>query len=173
MEQQDYFSIGKIVGTHGLSGEVVLHHALGEDADLHGLKVIFFEDKKGSFLPYFVESVIMKKKQEAHVKIEGFTNPENAKRLARKEVWLSKPDFDKYTLRSAPISMLGYQLMENGKNLGEIIEIIEQPMQILCKIMYSNNEALIPLHQETLLKIDSHKKQVHVSLPDGLLDLYK
>jgi 16S rRNA processing protein RimM len=38
--------------------------------------------------------------------------------------------------------------------------------------MYQGNEALIPLHEESLEKIDKKKKQVHVKLPDGLLDIY-
>jgi len=33
-------------------------------------------------------------------------------------------------------------------------------------------EALIPVHEDFLLKIDKKKKQVHVELPEGLLDIY-
>jgi 16S rRNA processing protein RimM len=33
-------------------------------------------------------------------------------------------------------------------------------------------EALIPLHEETILKVDNKKKQVVVELPEGLLDIY-
>ncbi len=64
-------------------------------------------------------------------------------------------------------------MMINGsEQLGEVIEVIEQPMQLLCKIMYKEVEALIPIHEESLVKIDKKKKQVHVALPEGLLDIY-
>jgi len=33
-------------------------------------------------------------------------------------------------------------------------------------------EALIPLHEETLVSIDRKKNEVHVTLPEGLLDVY-
>ena len=169
---KDYFSIGKIAGTHGLTGEVVLKHALGDKTDLKGLQTIFIEEKKDSFLPYFIEGTTMKAQQEALLKIEGFDTKESAKRLTQKEVWLLKVDFDKYAAKSSPISLLGFMMVNDGKKIGEVIEVIEQPMQVLCKIMYLNNEALIPLHQETLQKIDQKKREVHVTLPDGLLDLY-
>ena len=169
---KDYFSIGKIAATHGLSGEVVLQHALGKKTDLKGLQTIFIEEKKDSFLPYFVESTSIKNAGEVYIKLEGFNSKESARRLSQKEVWLLKPDFDKYAAKSSPISLLGYIMINAGEEIGEVIEVIEQPLQVLCKIIYHGNEALIPIHQESLEKIDKKKKQVYVNLPDGLLELY-
>jgi 16S rRNA processing protein RimM len=170
---KDYFSIGKIVGSHGLLGQVVLQHALGKKTDLKGLQTIFVEERKGSFLPYFVESASAKNDKEVFLKLEGFNTKESARRLNQKEVWLLKADFDKYAAKSSPISLLGFMMINEGKEIGEVIEVIEQPMQVLCKIMYKGNEALIPLHQESLKKIDQKNKQVVVELPEGLLDIYE
>ena len=170
---KDYFSIGKIAATHGLSGEVVLQHALGKKTDLKGLQTIFIEEKKDSFLPYFVESTSIKNAMEVYIKLEGFNSKESARRLSQKEVWLLKADFDKYAAKSSPISLLGYIMINAGEEIGEVIEVIEQPLQVLCKIIYRGNEALIPIHEESLEKIDKKKKQVYVNLPDGLLEIYK
>lgn len=169
---KDYFSIGKIVASHGLGGEVVLQHALGKKTDLKGLQTLFIEEKNNSFLPYFVESTTIKNAQEIYIKLEGFNSKESARRLSQKEVWLLKADFDKYAGQSSPISLLGYTMINEGKEIGEVIEVIEQPLQVLCKIIYLGNEALIPIHQESLEKIDKKKKQVYVNLPEGLLDIY-
>lgn len=169
---KDYFSIGKIAATHGLSGEVVLQHALGKKTDLKGLQTIFIEEKKNSFLPYFVENTSIKNAGEVYLKLEGFNTKESARRLSQKEVWLLKVDFDKYAAKSSPISLLGYIMINAGEEIGEIVEVIEQPLQVLCKIIYHENEALIPIHEESLEKIDNKKKQVYVSLPDGLLEIY-
>ena len=169
---KDYFSIGKIVATHGLGGEVVLQHALGKKTDLKGLETIFIEETRDSFLPYFVENTSLKNQQEVYVKLEGFNTKESAKRLSQKEIWLLKSDFDKFAGKSSPISLLGYTMINEGEEIGEVIEVIEQPLQVLCKIMYRGNEALIPIHKESLGKIDKKKKQVFVNLPEGLLDIY-
>jgi 16S rRNA processing protein RimM len=169
---KDYFSIGKIVASHGLTGEVVLQHALGKKTDLKGLQTLFVEERKGSFLPYFVETTAAKNAEEVYIKLEGFNTKEIARRLNQKEVWLLKADFDKYAATSSPISLLGYAMINEGEEIGEIIEVIEQPMQVLCKIMYQGNEALIPIHEESLEKVDKKNKRVYVNLPEGLLDIY-
>jgi 16S rRNA processing protein RimM len=169
---KDYFSIGKIVASHGLTGEVVLQHALGKKTDLKGLQTIFIEERKNSFLPYFVESTSMKNAEEIYIKLEGFNTKESARRINQKEVWLLKADFDKFAAKSSPISLLGYMMINEGEEIGEVVEVIEQPLQVLCKIIYKGSEALIPIHEESLKKIDSKKKQVHVVLPEGLLDIY-
>jgi 16S rRNA processing protein RimM len=168
----DYFNIGKIVGSHGLAGEVVLEHALGKKTDLKGLQTLFVEDRKDSLLPYFVESGKVKNDTETYLKLEGVNTKETARRLNQKNVWLLKADFEKFAAKASAISMLGYQIINDGEPIGDVIEVIEQPMQVLCKIMYRNKEALIPIHQDTLKKIDQRKKEVHVSLPEGLLELY-
>jgi len=54
-----------------------------------------------------------------------------------------------------------------------ILEVIEQPHQILCRIEIDNKEALIPLHDETIVKVDRKNNQVTVSLPPGLLEIYQ
>ena len=61
--------------------------------------------------------------------------------------------------------------INEGENIGEVLEVIEHPHQMLFRIDYRGKEALIPVHEETLLRIDKKKKQVHVVLPDGLLNL--
>ncbi len=169
---KDYYHIGRIAATYGLTGEVVLEHALGKKTDLKGLETLFIEEGKGTFLPYFVEASKLKNETEVYVKLEGFNTKEGAKRLARREVWLLKADFEKFVGKSSPIGLLGYMMLHGKDEIGEIIEVIEQPMQVFCKIMIKGNEALIPIHQESLQKIDHNKKQVIVDLPDGLLDIY-
>ena len=40
------------------------------------------------------------------------------------------------------------------------------------QLTMNNKEVLIPLNESTLKKIDRKKKEVHVNLPDGLLEIY-
>jgi len=51
--------------------------------------------------------------------------------------------------------------------------VIEQPHQLICRIILNEKDVLIPLHEETIQKIDKKKKQVYVELPDGLLEVYR
>jgi len=92
--------------------------------------------------------------------------------LARKAVWLTEADFKKQAARTAPVNLLGYHIYENDKQLGEILELIEQPHQLLCRLQIENKDVFIPLHEESLEKVDHKKRIVHVTLPEGLLDIY-
>jgi 16S rRNA processing protein RimM len=167
-----YLKIGKLVAAHGLKGELILKHQLGKKTSLKGLQTIFIEERKNSFLPWFIEKTRIKNAAEVFLKLEGVSTRETAIKLTQKEVWLLKPDVEKFAAKSSPINLLGYKIVSEGQNLGEIIEVIEQTHQMLCKIEIKEKEALIPLNEDTLQKIDHKKKQVIVNLPDGLLEIY-
>ena len=168
----EYFKIGKFVGTFGLQGELVLKHNLGKKTSLKGLPALFVEEKKDSFIPWFIESAKIKSDEEIFIKLEGVSVKEQANKLTQKQVWLPEPDFKKFSSKSSPINFLNYEIVENDKVLGKIVEVIEQPHQILCRIDLNGKEAFIPLHEETILKIDKRKQQVIVELPEGLLEIY-
>ena len=168
-----YFKIGKLAASHGLKGDLVLQHSLGKKTSLKGLEIIFLEQGKDNFMPYFISSTTIKNDAEIFIKLEGVDTKEVARKLTPKEVWLTEGDFQKFAAKSSPIAMLGFSLINDGKNLGEILEVIEQPHQILCSILLNGKEALIPIHQESLEKIDQKNRQVFVTLPDGLLEIYQ
>ena len=171
---ENYFKIGKLVATYGLKGDIILQHSLGKKTSLKGLETLFIEEKKESFIPYFIESAKIKSDTETYVKFEGISSKEGAHKLVQKEIWLLENDFKKFADKSAPISLLGFTMInEEEEDLGEILEIIEQPHQVLCKILLNNKEALIPIHEEFLDKIDKKSRKVFVTLPDGLLEIYR
>lgn len=169
----EYFNIGKFVTTFGLKGELVLKHTLGKKTSLKGLKALFIEEKKESFIPWFIESTKIKTEEELYIKLEGISTREKAIALAQKQVWIPEIDFKKYSSKSSPISFLGYEIVENENVLGQILEVIEQPHQVLCRIDLNGKEALIPLHEDSIVKIDKKKKQILVDLPEGLLEIYQ
>lgn len=169
---QQYFKIGKLAASTGLKGELVLQHNLGKKTTFKGLEAIFIEEKKDSFLPYFIQSAKIRNDNETVIKLEGVELMEAARKLTPKEVWLAADDFKKFAAKSSPIAMLGFHLINDGEDLGEILEVIEQPHQVLCAILYKGKEALIPIHEDSLEKVDAKNRKVFVTLPDGLLDIY-
>ena len=168
----DYISIGKFVAVHGLKGALVLKHVLGKKTALKGVQAVFTEAQKDSYMPWFIQDTKARTDTETLVKLDGLDSPEAAKKLNQKTIWLSKADFEKQASESAAISYIGYAVVEDGIVLGTVTEVIEQPHQVLLAIYIGEKEALIPLHQDSLVRVDRTKKEVHVDLPEGLLDLY-
>jgi len=168
----EYFKIGKFVAAHGVKGELVLKHELGKKTSLKGLQTIFVEEKKDSFLPWFVESTKIKNENEVLVRLEGVITREAAIKLTQKEVWFTEADLKKFSARSSPINLLGYSIVNYEKPVGQILEVIEQPHQLLCRIEIKGKEVLIPINESFLQNINHSKKQVHVELPEGLIEIY-
>ena len=147
-------------------------HELGKKTSLKGLQAIFVEEKKSSFIPWFIETTKIKSDEEIYIKLEGINTREAAIKLAQKKVWLPEADYKKFASRSSPAGLLGYTIIDNNNPIGEILEVIEQPHQLLCRLEIKGKEVLIPLHEESLQKVDHTKKQVLVELPEGLLEVY-
>ena len=167
-----YLKIGKLVAVFGLKGELLLKHTLGKKTSLKGLTALFIEDRKDAFLPWFIESARIKSADEVYIKLEGLDSREKAIRLVQKAAWIPETDHKKLAAKTSPVNFLGFSVIHEGKNLGEIQEVIEQPHQVLCRIEINNKEVLIPLHEETLQKVDKKKKEILVTLPEGLLEIY-
>ncbi|HTN37432.1 MAG TPA: hypothetical protein VL053_10180, partial [Arachidicoccus sp.] len=67
----EYIQIGKLVATHGVKGEIILQHVLGEKikpAALKQLKALFIEEVKDSYIPYFLEQATPRTGTELLVK---------------------------------------------------------------------------------------------------------
>ena len=58
----------------------------GEEMKPDISKVTFIEEKKGSFIPWFVESARIKTEDEIYVKLEGVSTKEQATKLTQKQV---------------------------------------------------------------------------------------
>ncbi|MEY3620901.1 MAG: ribosome maturation factor RimM, partial [Sediminibacterium sp.] len=169
---EDLIHIGKIVAPHGIAGQVIIEHALGKSISFKGVEVLFVEQTKNSFIPYFIQSASAKTDTLTHVHFEGMKNREATAIVVSKKVWVPQEAFQKLVEKNAPLALLGFMVQEAGKNLGLIKEVIEQPHQLLVTIDYNGQEAYIPLHEETLKGVNHAKKLVTVELPEGLLDLY-
>mgnify|MGYP000160858148 CR=1 FL=1 len=168
----EYINIGKLVAVFGLQGELILKHGLQKKLTFKKGDVIFLEMQKQSYLPYFVEGSKARTDDETLLLLEGVSTKEAAKLLVRKQVWLAEESFRKIAKANAPIALIGFMVVNEGAPLAQVEEVIEQPHQVLLRITYRDKEVLIPLHAETLDSIDKKKKEVHVTLPEGLLEIY-
>lgn len=168
----DYINIGKIVSAQGLTGELLLKHALGKKVSFKLNDAVFIEQVKGAYIPHFVATSKAKNAEEMLIRFDDIDSREKALKLIKKQVWLTQEDFGKYAAKNSPIALLGFMLLNEGEKIGVIDEVIEQPHQVLLSVKVNGKESLIPLHEETLDNIDHKKKEVHVTLPDGLLEIY-
>ena len=165
-------SIGKIVSAFGLKGEMIALHSLGKKIAVAKIKVIYLEQQKDELLPYFVEAARKKGEDELYIKLEGIDSKEAVSKYLRKEVWMREEEVQSHTQKDNPIGWVGYRVVDQGRDLGAVLEIIEQPHQVLCRLEIDSKEVLIPINEQTLDKIDHKTRTLLLSLPDGLLEVY-
>lgn len=172
LNMDERIHIGRIVAVHGLDGTLVVRHDLGRPAVLTDCSALFLEMAPGSLIPYFPLSGSARSEAETHLRLEGVDTPEKARRLIRKPIWIPEPDFRRLASRTAPISLLGYRVIASGRDLGPVLEVIEQPHQVLLRLEVTGKEVLIPLHEGTLRRSDARQRRLDMVLPDGLLEVY-
>jgi 16S rRNA processing protein RimM len=170
--ENSYRNIGKIVSVFGLKGEMIVLHHLGQKIAVSKIKVIFLEQKKDDLLPYFIDYIRKKGSDELYLKLEGIDSREAASKYLRREVWLKEEEIQVHTQKNNPIGWVGYRVMDQGKDLGPVLEVIEQPHQVICRLEIDAKEVLVPINDQTLEKVDHKGKALLLVLPDGLLDVY-
>lgn len=151
---------------------MIVQHHLGNKIAIAKIKVIFLEQKKDELLPYFVEAARKKGENDLYLKLEGIDSKEAASKLIRRDVWMKEEEVVLHIMKNNPIGWIGFHVIDQGNDLGPILEIIEQPHQILCRLEIDTKEVLIPINEQTLNKVDHKSKKLLLTLPDGLLEVY-
>ena len=164
-------SIGKIIGTHGVKGLVVLEHQLTGELQQNSWDALLIELLPESRIPFFIESVKKQSNTSLLIKLEEINSPEDAKEILQKQVYLS-PNAEplESTLTTQADNYIGYTLFDKERELGIIDNILNprtNPLFILFE--HGENETLIPANKELIISVDSDKKQVIADLPEGLI----
>lgn len=165
--------VGKIVATHGLSGDVIMTHVTGKKNWLKKGDVLFVAIRKESHIPYFVAQVKNAAADELIIRLEETDTVENAKKLVGKEVFIQEEILVKSGVEDSPLLWIGFLLKdETAGDIGEIRDVFQTANQWLAEVPYKGNEVLVPLVAPILQKVDIKNKYVFVQLPEGLLEVY-
>lgn len=164
--------IGKIVATHGLNGTLIFTHVADTSNWLKKDTVLMVEMTKGSHIPYFVTDFKAMHDGEYHIKVEDIETIDKAKKLVGKHVYVA-PEALTTLAKTSPLMWIGFTVTDVHEGLlGRLDDVVQSPNQWLGKIMYKENEVLIPLIQPFIKEVNTKAKRVILELPAGLLEVY-
>ena len=173
MNKADCFHLGYIAKLHGYKGEVSLFLDVTNPLDYVSLDSIFI-DLDNHLTPFFIESIKLKQKGFAAIRLEGVTDENTARNLLRKNVYLPEkilPELD--GLNFYDHEVVGYKIIDKTHGEVGILErVIDLEVNPLLQVMNGSKEILIPLLDGLVTKVDRDNKELHIQAPDGLIDLY-
>ena len=169
---EDLVRIGSIYRTHGLKGELKLIVEREDLPDTFQPELLYVEASP-SPVPHFCTAFNFLEGNHALLKLEDIDSIEAAGPLLKKDVYVP---IDQLVYSEEPKDLkylLGYKLINaDGTEVGLVNDILDMPMQQVAQISYKGHDAMIPLMQETILRIDEEKQELHMQIPEGLLDIY-
>lgn len=173
MNKADCFHLGYVAKLHGFKGEVSLFFDVTNPEDYTSLDALFIEIN-GQLTPFFIESLKLKNKGFAAVKIEGVDTENDARLLLRKNIYLPAsilPELKGTNFYDHEI--IGFQVedSEHG-NIGKVIQVIDLAANPLIQIEKDGTELLLPLQDGIILEVDRKKQLLKVAAPPGLVELY-
>jgi 16S rRNA processing protein RimM len=167
------FLLGYIVKTHGVKGQVVAFFDVDYPEDYEDLESVFLE-QQGRLVPFFIDSIEPQQKGRFIIRFEDIKTIEQAEKLRNTSIYLPLDELpeleeDQFYFHE----VIGYKVVdENHGQLGTVREFYDLPQQQLMAMDYQDQEMLIPVMDEILLRADHEAKVLHVRLPEGLLEVY-
>lgn len=164
--------IGHSAKSRGVAGKFKARIRDQFKPDLSKARALFI-NLSGSKVPFLLESV----EDHGHmvIKVEEIDSPEAVSQLLSKELYLDINEISDPSLLTSERSnhqLVGYNITDqHGTALGQILEVIQYPDQLLAKISYKKKDVLIPIHEDLILELVEAKNEIKLEIVDGLLDL--
>jgi 16S rRNA processing protein RimM len=172
MLKKNCFFLGTVVAKYSFKGEVLIKLDTDDPSAYQSLQSLLIEQEMG-LVPYFVERAKLHKTQLLRTSIENVKNEIEADKLIGKAVYLPlnqlpKLDDDKFYYHE----IVGFEVIESSRGvIGKITDVNDTSSQVLLEVDHKQKTVLIPLVDDLLQKVDKKNKKLHISIPDGLLDL--
>jgi len=171
-EAHELIPIGKVLGPHGIKGQLRIIPYSGDSASITSLRTVLLRAPGGAYDSYELVRAVEHKKQVL-VTLKGFDNINQVLSLVGREVFIRRDQFPRLPEGEYYwCDLIGLVVQtEGGETLGELVDIFETGSNDVYVVMAGVRELLIPATEEVVLKVDLDAGRMIVRPPDGLLDL--
>lgn len=171
--KEKYIEAGKIVGTHGVKGELKVEVYVDSPAFLKKFKELYKKDTKGNIIPLgLVSSRIHTSKNMLLITVKGITDPTIGDTMRGTILYFDR-DTVKLPKNTYFISdILGCEVYdgESGKYYGKVEEVYETGANNVYRIVNEDKEYLFPAVESMLKSTDIDLKRIEVTPIKGIFD---
>lgn len=186
IEEKDIIEAGKFQKPHGLKGE--LNTFVDFNSKILEKDYPLIVEMDGIYVPFYAESVRPKGHFSSLVKLEGVDSVDNTRKFVNKVFYLLRRDVAEFfDIEEDDIEMeddfIGYKVFDqNGKYLGKVeeLDISTENMLLLVRPDSTPDDdepdiLYIPFNDDLIMmQVDSEdpsESEIHLDLPEGLLEL--
>lgn len=171
MRREDCQLIAHIARTHGVEGAVILKFIDGNPDDFRDEELLFVEFDQ-IVVPFFIASYRVRNTDTAIVAFDDIQSEEAALELLQRPVFVEKQETDHDDNEVPWERLVGLTLIDTTHgHIGTITGILEIPNNDQFEVAYQGREVLVPINDDLIEEIDLEQGLLHMSLPDGLLEI--
>lgn len=172
MHKKDCFFFGTIFKLHGYKGEINIYYEENIIIEPSLIKYLLLEINY-ELVPFFIETIRIKKPNIILVKFEDVNTEKEAKILINKKIYLPKNIFQKLRKgKTKNKDLVGYRVLDlNYGELGKVSYINSKTAQRLLYVEKDGKEFCFPMHDEFIKKILNNKRIIEVEIPKDLIYL--
>lgn len=173
MQIEDCFYLGKIVRKHSFKGEVVIKLDTDEPELYENLESVFV-DIGNNLIPFFITKSLLQKGTQLRVRFEGIDSEEDADAILKSDIYLPLEFLPKLSGNKFYYhEIIGFTVIDSDfGEVGKIASVNDKSAQPIFEIKKDEKEVFIPIIDDFINKVDRENKQILVTTPEGLIELY-
>jgi len=164
--------VARIVKSFGSNGEVIIRYSPKFDKDIDTKEPVFIYFD-GLPVPFFIVSTKDRGKTDSLVQFRTITDQKAAEEIIGEYLYI-EPVEAETDEQIADTVIIGYTVKDKQLGtIGTISDIYYYPNNPCLAITSRNTqeELLLPIHEDLISSIDHSKKLIEVIVPNGLFDL--
>ena len=173
MQKEECFYLGKIVSKYSYKGEVLVKLDT-DDPEIYENMESVFVSIGNNLVPFFIDKCRLHKTNLLRIDCEEVINEEDADRIMGSELYLPLTLLPKLSGNKFYYhEVIGFSIIDSFHgDIGIILSINDASSQALFEVEKEDKQLLIPINDEIIQKVDRANKTIHVTTPEGLVDLY-
>ena len=172
MDFDSCYELGYISKPHGLNGDVSIVIDADIPQDYKNLESVFIEQDK-QLVPFFISRIRISG-NKAILSLDESNSIEFAQKLKGAKLYLPLEFLpalkdDQFYFHE----IIGFNITDEVTgDLGKITTVYDAGPQDIIAFEHQGKEILLPVNDKTIIRVDKSTNTLHVSIPDGLLDIY-
>jgi 16S rRNA processing protein RimM len=171
MAYRKHILLGKITKIHGYEGAVNIRLERNFSDNIPELESVYIEID-GRPVPFFINYSDQPDIYALRIKFEDYESAESVKEFVGCKVFLTESAGSEIPVEDPNTIINFHVLSEDDILIGEIIEIIKNPGQLLLNIKTrQGKEILLPLHEDLIIEINTKNNIIKMIIPGGIFDI--